>query len=383
MSVIELREYESVVIPFGALSEGTIGRIQASYANVVNTELLVYPEKQWRLTAAGTVGALVLDDVTILIRPKIPLANLFHLLDIAYDLPINYLPDLASSQTIQDFYDRLAARLAELVLVRVRQGLFRSYSERDAQLPYVRGRLRVRELKLAQTKVPVRYEEFSADVPHNQMLLAALYHISRTGLCREETQAQVRKAFQTLRGTVSLQRYMGRERLEYSRLNGDYRPMHALCRFFLTQTAPLHNSGQQDNPPFLIEMSALFEQFVANWLRDHLPNAYALTVQERTFAGNAVHVAIDLVISERESGDVWAVLDTKWKAPSQPANSDIYQISFYANSRQSPRAILIYPTSLLYPLDTHIETVHLRTLIFDVSDNIEAAGQKFLAQLFE
>lgn len=379
--MIALREYESVIVPFDALSESVIGRIQTTYPHILNTELLVYPQKQWRLTAAGTVGAIVVDGVTVLIRPKIPLANLFHLLDIAHDLNIRHLPNLTSSATIRDFYDRLATRLAELVLVRVRQGLFRNYSERDAALPYVRGRLRVRELKVGQTTVPVRYEEFSADNRHNQYLLAALHHISRTRLCRNETQGQVRKAFQTLRGIVTLQTFSGRERFEYSRLNGDYRPMHALCRFFLTHTAPLHTTGQQDTPPFLIEMSTLFEQFVANWLRDHLPNDYTLTIQERSLAGNAVQVAIDLVITERETARVWAVLDTKWKAPTQPANSDIYQITFYANSRQSPRAILIYPTPLRYPLNAYIDNIHLHTLIFDVSDNIEIAGQTFLAQL--
>ncbi len=381
MSVIELKEYESVAVPFEALPEVVIGQIQTGYPHILKVELLVYPEKQWQLTAAGTVGTIVLDDVTVLIRPKIPLSNLFRLIDIAHDLKIRHLPNFMGSQTVQDFYDRLAARLAQLVLVRVRQGLFRSYRERNAKLPYVRGRLRVRELKMGELKVPVRYEKFSADIPHNQCLLAALDRILRTGLCRVETQIQARKAFRALRDTVSLRSFSGKEQFDYSRLNGDYRPMHALCRFFLTHTAPLHATGQQEMPPFLIEMPTLFEQFIANWLCENIPDAYTLSVQERTFVENALHVTIDLVIRERVSGNVWAVIDTKWKVPARPANSDIYQITFYANSHQSPRAILIYPTPLRAPVNTYIDNVHLHTLIFDVSDNIERAGQKFLAQL--
>jgi 5-methylcytosine-specific restriction enzyme subunit McrC len=49
----------------------------------------------------------------------------------------------------------------------------------------------------------------------------------------------------------------------YNRLNADYEPMHALCRFFLENSGPTHERGDRSMFPFLVDMSRLYELFVA------------------------------------------------------------------------------------------------------------------------
>lgn len=381
--VIELREFEQIWLPQNALSHAQAQRLQREFAAQVEVRWL-FDMQQWTLTAQGWVGSIALDGLELRLKPKMPLRNLFRLLEIADNLPIHNLPDIAHSDTIDDFYERLATRLAHLILRRTKQGLYQAYEAKMAQLPYVRGRLEIAKIRAGQLNLPVQFAEISADNPHNQLLLAALHHILRTNLLSHEKRAAVRQAYRQLRNAITLREFTPRERLTYTRLNADYEQMHALCRFFLTHTMPLHEAGSAETLPFLVNMAALFECFVAQWLTRNLPDAYQLRIQERSgLADGKIQIAIDLVIVERATGLVKMVLDTKWKSAEKPANNDIYQITFYANTRHSPQAILIYPTTLTHPLDETIRDVRLRTLVFDVAENIEKAGRLFLDSLLD
>ena len=381
--IIVLQEFEKTQLAASVLSHQWARHLQTHYAAQVDVRWL-FEREQWEMTAQGWVGSIPLGDHELQLRPKIPLHNLFHLLDVADNLILHELPDVVQSDSVADFYSRLAQRLARAVLQRVQRGLFQSYEPRQARLPYVRGRVLAHQIGPARLDLPVQYAELSADNQHNQLLLAALHSILRTRLLTESAGSVVRQAYRKLRGSITLDLNLPLRDLAYTRLNADYRPMHVLCRFFLTRTMPFHALGSAETLPFLVNMATLFERFVAQWLMRHLPAAYRLRVQERSgVADGKIQIAIDLVIVERATGRVLMVLDTKWKSAEKPANDDIYQVAFYANTRHSPQAILIYPAPLTHPLDETIRDVRLRTLTFDVSQPVDSAGNAFLEKLLD
>ena len=96
---------------------------------------------------------------------------------------------------------------------------------------------------------------------------------------------------------------------------------------------------------FLINMAGLYEHFVAEWLGTHLPAGLDLEVQEtvRLSKEGDIKFAIDLVVSDRRSGEALAVLDTKYKAPSGPSADDLQQVIAYAQIKRCKEALLIYP----------------------------------------
>ncbi|MGB1251714.1 MAG: McrC family protein [Candidatus Promineifilaceae bacterium] len=382
--VFVVQEFEPIHLDAHALSHAEARHLQTQYATQLAVQWL-FEREQWQLSAKGWVGAISLGRDELLIRPKIPLANLYHLLEVADNLPLRYFSQITHGASISDFYERLAAQLAKRILRRVQVGLFQAHQSKSARLPYVRGRLAVAKMRPGQLAFPVTYSEVSADNPHNQLLLATLQIILRTHLLSNQTRQLARQAYRKLSPQVSLVSFPMplRTRLNYSRLNAEYEQMHVLCCFFLRHTMPHHERGSAATLPFLVDMAALFERFVAQWLQKNLPAAYQLRVQERSgVAGGKIQMAIDLVIVERATGQVKMVLDTKWKSAEKPANQDIYQVAFYANSCHSPEAVLIYPSQLAQPFDETIRDVRLRTLTFDVSDSIDNAGKKFMIELF-
>jgi 5-methylcytosine-specific restriction enzyme subunit McrC len=345
---------------------------------------------QWQLTGQGWVGAIPLTpDFRLELQPKVALTNLWQMLEYAYDLDLRLPPGLTTVSSLADFYDRLAGLLAGGVSQRFRNGLHRVYVQQTEQLPYVRGQVDLRQIlkRPWQVKLESHFEEHSVDNPDNQILAWTLATILRSGLGRERTLPAVRRAYRALQGVVTLQPYPPQACANrvYSRLNQDYRPLHAICRFFLAHVAPGHTSGDQTMRPFLVDMAQLFERFVAQWLQPHLPANRRLHTQERVNlddAGN-FHFRIDMVLTDAGSGRPLAVIDTKYKSKPAPDSDDIAQIIAYAQAKQCRHALLIYPTALAYPLDTVVGQIHVQTLPFDLALPLEQAAQPLLSLLYE
>nr|MBP7323286.1 restriction endonuclease [Deltaproteobacteria bacterium] len=172
----------------------------------------------------------------------------------------------------------------------------------------------------------------------------------------------------------------------YNRLNEDYRPLHALCRFFLEHSGPTHHSGDKTMLPFVVEMARLYELFVAEWLKTHLPASIRLGKQETVAVGenNDLSFQIDLVLYDALTDKALCVLDTKYKAKDKPETHDVTQVVTYAEMKNCQEAILVYPVSLPTPMNEKIgQKIMVRTMSFPLSNDLEAAGQMFMGNLLQ
>ena len=356
VSILELTEFVMKEYDKDEFRHETALELRQKYRKQVVVTAPTLFEDYWTLTPQGWIGYIPLTDGTsISIQPKIRLHNLFKMLAYAYTTPIEFLKGTIECQSLQDFYEQLATVLARRVLARARQGFYRAYIPEDDRLPYVRGRLDMRKALQSPWDAHLRchFQEHTSDIEDNQILTWTLRGIARTGLCREEALCAVRGAYRVLQNSTSLDVFTPSDcvgRL-YHRLNCDYEPMHGLCRFFLEHTGPSNSRGDKKMLPFLIDMASLFERFVAAWLKQHLPDAYELKVQERVQVSEGVPTfQIDLVLYDAAEGRALMVLDTKYKAPDTPDTDDIAQVIAYAHVLGAAEAVLVYPC-LLYTSD--------------------------------
>lgn len=384
--IIQLAEYRPVFFAPAEIPQEVGEKLLDHYKNKIDVDPPTFKtNNQWRLVSQGWVGHIPLTPAYhFALQPKIPLGNLFRMLEYAYNLnSFHWLDGLVNCHSLDEFYERLANILARQVLSRSRQGLYRSYLSQTQPLPYLRGRLDVQQALRSpgQVKLRCHYQEHTADVEENQILAWTLFTIGRSG----RVLPTVRRAFRTLQGAVTLtphgpQTCQGRT---YNRLNQDYQPMHALCRFFLEHSGPAHQLGSRTTLPFLVDMAALFEQFVARWLATHLPENLSVRAQEKidVDALGRLHFVPDLVIYNAATGAVRCVLDTKYKQPDTPSNADISQVVTYAQLKGCRQAVLIYPEPLPHPLDENIGDIRVRSATFALAGDLEQAGQAFLRQL--
>ena len=389
---LSLREYETLTLPADELP-AQVGEQLWRLLDQNGKKLRVsFPspktDNTWQLTAQGWVGRFTLPpQLTVTINPKLPIARLFQLWEVAYDLRLAFLMDgLTTVNSIPAFFSMLAQILAQHVIRRGRHGFQRAYLNQTAVLPYVRGKLLAKQPATTSptVKIACRYDAQTTDIIDNQLIAFTLYQIARSGQCSPAAQTAVRRAYHLLQSIATLRPFQPADCLKrsYSRLNQDYAVMHALCRFFLEHTGPLLADGSQPIMPFLLNMPQLYERCVANWLQKHLPAPYRIKAQESTIIGpnDELRFQIDLTLYG-ENGRPLAVLDTKYKTPDKPSSADISQVITYAKAKGCHDAMLIYPQPLSQPLQVQIGDVQLHTLTFGLDDDLNQAGDTFIGQL--
>jgi 5-methylcytosine-specific restriction enzyme subunit McrC len=182
MRVIELtEETPSVLAPTELTQEEALFVHKRFGAQVAVSFPTILTNNCYALRPSGYVGQLpISSDLLIRISPKIPIANIFGMLEYAYNLTsFKLFDDVVDVAVIEDLFERLASILARRVLGRVRKGLYSSYIADEGDLPFLRGRIAIAEtargMLRGATTLSCQYEEHTADVEDNRILAWTLY----------------------------------------------------------------------------------------------------------------------------------------------------------------------------------------------------------------
>lgn len=390
--IIELEEEKNKIIPKASFDEKLALTIYRLYKKQIKIEFPNLLNNQcYKLRSKGYIGHIPLSkDIMIRIYPKIPISNLFRMLEYVYDLNIFQLLDgITHIESLNDLFENLAFILSKMVLDRARKGLYRAYITEESSLPYIRGKIKLFPSLFAllggSTRLVCEYEEHSADLDDNRILLWTIYLLSRLNLKRDDVRKQIRQAYRVLVKYVKIKPMDQRDCILrfYNRLNDDYKPMHAICRLFLEKIGPGIETGTFEFIPFMLNMPKLFESFVAKWLQANLPSEMHINTQYKVELDEKglFSFKIDLIIINIQSDKILAVLDTKYKRNERLEESDIQQIVAYAVRMQTKKAFLIYPSPKTKLYSLTIGEVKVKNLIFNIGIDPDEAGNSFLENL--
>lgn len=236
--ILELREEEVSHFPSSALSDAQIIALSRSEKFEVEPASLLNGYN-YGLRSRGWVGYIPIDrNLTIRVLPKVEVKNLFGMLEVAYRLrSFHMFEGDVSIKTIDELYERIVSILAKRVIDRARKGLYRHYVAESDELPYVRGRMDPVMTMLNKfrglPKIPCEYQEHTADLDDNRILLWTLHQVRRQALRQMTVRKELDLARRALSGTVGLRPFNSMDCIgrAYHRLNSDYSSMHGLCRF--------------------------------------------------------------------------------------------------------------------------------------------------------
>ncbi|WP_420431985.1 McrC family protein [Candidatus Poriferisocius sp.] len=341
---IELIEYETAVVE---LSQPQAQRLATRGKSVIT----VQPAGQtnhYSITAHNLVGTLVVDDLRLLIRPKIRPENLFLLLEVGLDEhawrqeAFDYAKRADLLPSVIAFY----ARTLETTLAR---GLLRSYRPEGDRLIALRGRIdTAAQFRQAGVALPVacRFEEHTPDIAENRYLKAATRLALRVPGVDSEDRRRLLQQVASLEDVAD--GFMPADYLDQiaiTRLNVHYQPALRLARLLLENLTLADQRGQHAASSFVVDMNRLFENFVTQRLRralkghlevrDQVSNNYLDTRQQ-------VPIRPDLVF--RRQGHEVYVADIKYKLTddARARTSDYYQLLAYATALDLPEGALVY-----------------------------------------
>ena len=393
--IIELTEHKPKRFERDELDIEIAELIWKNHKDLIDVDFpSIKTNNKYKLKPRGWVGQIILTpELHIYIKPKVPISNLFGMLEYAYQLKSFKIfhHQFTQCQSVEEFYSIVAAILADNILSRSRRGLYRTYIPVSSHLSAIRGKIDLRETvkKPWNVKLKCHYDEQTADIEDNQILLWTLYVIGRTGLCSLAVSSKIRKAYHVLNGLVTHRSFQGKDCVNrsYNRLNQDYKIMHSLCRFFLDNCGVSHQVGNYTMFPFLVDMANLYELFVAEWLKDRLPRHFpnlSVRTQSPVYIGK-IRRRIDIEIYDTTTQNTLYILDTKYKLPDdKPSNSDIDQVNTYATAKNCSKAVLVYPENLRNKFNEPVgeSNIWVRSLTFSINEDLERAGQNFLKSLF-
>ena len=389
--IILLTENQPLLLEANEINNEIGERVFTRFSKYIDVDFpSLKTKRKWRFNSSGWAGSIYVDhDTTIFLQPKIDINNILDMWEYAYRLKsFEIFSQTISCDSIIGFYNKIAWMLSKLIIERCRKGLYRSFVDVQARTNYVIGKVNIKEA-LYHPGTPYlqcEYQENTANNLYNQILLWTLEVMRRTAALSESREI-VLKAHRMLTGMVDIipHSWMDCARQDYNTLNMDYFLMHSLCRFILEFAAPNLSEGNHSMLPYVINMSRLYELFVAEWLRAHTPKELGVKAQDRVSYGSIdkLNFNIDLVLYAKSTGAPFCVIDTKYKLDEKMAKQDVHQIIAYMEVKKCNIGILLYPSNQNaikpYPINSKV----VYQIKMDMENDIEMAGSFFLESIIK
>jgi 5-methylcytosine-specific restriction enzyme subunit McrC len=279
---------------------------------------------------------------------------LMRMIGIAWDVPVRDGELTDHDCQNSDLLELLIHLFAQRLQIQVRAGLSRAYCRHEDDLSRLRGKMDVTrqftKLAASPQKLACRYDEFTADISLNQLLLCAVIFLRRQSV-RAGTQRllnEIAAHFSDVQLVSSSEALAGK--FTPDRVNQRWGILARLARLLLSSEYQTAHGGKQEGIALLFDMNLLFESYVAALARKaYRPLGYEVSTQgpqDYLTCNKAFQTRPDVHV---KCGNDVFVLDTKWKKlDSRKPNcgvsqNDAYQMHAYAQVYRSCATILLYP----------------------------------------
>ena len=332
------------------------------------------------LTPGSVVGTVDIGDLSVLIKPKIPIPQLLSLVCYAmgtyrpqremFDYPREYaLPDV------------LALSLASAARRAFSRGLLHGYREEEEALHTVRGRIRFGEQIRRRFGIPlpveVRYNEFTDDILANRLVKAATARLGGMRLRWKAARSELGRIAGTL-DNVSPVAFLPNSvpEVRFDRLNEHYREVVALARLVLRHSAFEARRGEVRASGFLIDMNVVFQEFVTQALREKLGVPVSVFLERHIPSlDKKGNVKLRPDFTWWHGRDCLFVGDAKYKvAEGRVHHDDLYQLLAYVTALDLPGGMLIYAEGEAKPVIHEVRCFHKRLEVaaLDLSGTLDA-----------
>ena len=350
MVKIDLKEYAPSEHVLSPTQRDTLLR----NADTLNLAIqpVVGTHDSYRIKAGSMVGAVEVDDLSVIIEPKIGIPQLLSLACYAMGVFKSQQDRLFDFEESEALPDVLAIALASEAHRAFARGLLHGYREEEDALQTVRGRIRFDDQMRRRSgfilPVEIRYDEYTDDILENRLVKAAAVRLSRMRLRSTKARGELSGATEMLE-QVSLVEFGANDvpEFRFDRLNEHYRGVVGLARLILRHSAFESGRGDVRASGFLMDMNRMFQEFLTAALREALGVSEATLRSDRPVTldeGGLATLKPDL--SWWDGRTCTFVGDAKYKSltgnDTRVPRPDLYQLLAYATALDLPGGLLIY-----------------------------------------
>lgn len=332
----------------------------------------VYRDRSYALQVSNYVGVIQMPSGQVLeILPKVSeldtieecRTSLFRVLSRVHQLPFKQSNEASLSAFDRPLLEILIGQFLSAAQQVINRGLRFDYRLIEEDSTYLRGKLNVQQYAQypasKRLRFPVQYDDYVSNRPENRLLhwaVRTVFHWSHDN--RHRTHA---RKIMTLLSAIppSPDPYADRRQWSTQRLMRHYRPLKPWIDLILDEQTPLSQKGKHAGVSMLFPMETLFERYVAEVLKDQLPNGYSL-IYDREGGKLAKHgdkylVSLRPDFQIQYKNRTVSIMDAKWKRLEMNnsgsgvvrnlSRADLYQLFAYAMKilPDGGELFLIYP----------------------------------------
>lgn len=305
---------------------------------------------------------------------KVPIRNLYYILCFAWKaLPERIAFDLASLDACEDVTNLCAYVLASGIDHLVRRGLDRSYLLTQEQTSRLRGRVlitkTVKHRNLSSPTAICEFDEFSPNVPHNQILRSTVGDLLRSRELSADTRKRLEISFRQLAGidTIPITNDLFR-RVQLHRNNRHY--AFLLFASQLLHLLKLPGKDEHGHSHFndLLDdektMERVFEEFLRNFYKFKQiefsdVSAAHLDWNARSLDGDDLALLPQMKTDIRLRSEIRTIVaDAKYYKDAlqeflgtkKVHSENLYQLLAYLRAEHSARPLICPEGMLIYPV---------------------------------
>jgi 5-methylcytosine-specific restriction enzyme subunit McrC len=327
---------------------------------------------------------------------QIPIQNIYYLLCYAWNKLDEKNRIAVNVDDKTELLDLFAKVLINSTKILFKRGVDRNYVSYTSEISGIKGKLELTQtlknnLHLKKQTI-CSYDDFSADILNNQILVTTLYRLTRTINLNKELKGEIKKLLWMFTDIAQIEIQSSLfNKIRLNRNNRFYNIILDVCQMIYENSLPTEESGIWKFMEFTRndrKMSKLFEAFVRNF--------YKIEQTEYSVRRETIKWQLSASVSDSydflprmetdislENKNAKIIIDTKYYQETMVIKYDkerihstnLYQLfSYLINQRdqnsvtQTATGILLYPTidheyDLHYKYDNHniyIKTVNLK-----------------------
>ena len=264
--------------------------------------------------ATSWVGALAVPGLVVRVMPKVSVANFFAMLG-AGIAPDAFDHERATYSDTDELIDGVAYFAVKLIDASTMRGLVHGYIGRQEQLRTIRGRLLVEEFARrpwAAAEPTCRFDEFTPDIPENQLFRCTLYTILGWPQLSPRIRREALRVLSRFEGVSDSPASAHAVPVRVTRLNEHYTDAMRLSRLVLQAMSLSHEAGEQQAHSLMVDMDDLFRRWIIQELDSRLGPELQVDADEDVYLDESrqVSMAPDLVI--RRDHEVVLVGDIRY-----------------------------------------------------------------------
>ncbi|OLN28970.1 5-methylcytosine-specific restriction endonuclease system specificity protein McrC [Desulfosporosinus metallidurans] len=307
--------------------------------------------------------------------PKIPIKNIYYMLCYAWNTLQQADDQITGIEEFDNIYNLLAKVMVSGINNLRKRGFHREYKEYCEELSLVRGKIDVgktiKRQSLKRRKVICDFDEFTNNVPFNQILkttLSTLIKYPQLDRVLKNELIKTRYHFSDIdeiRLTNNSFSF-----LKYNRNNIHYKMLMNICELLYYGLITNEKGNAVRFADFIRneQMAILYEKFVLNFYKKHLPRRDFTVHSPKiswSISSEYNHIGLEYlpemrtdIVLEDNINQTQLIIDTKfyrsafgkrnYSETNKLISSNLYQIYTYINSSDFHGAItgmLLYPTN--------------------------------------